>query len=314
MNINRNELLSKFPWLVRKNLSMVVSADYDGLICAAFLHHHLNWNLEGYYDLNNIWISDKGLQNKKNLIWVDLNVLPKQGRAIGGHIISLADDIPSGFETSCNPNIIAGITAKEFHRKFPFSTLIYLLWIHNYQIKKDLLARLLVLHSDGAWLKFQNYTENCKNWQQYLNDYNWKWLFQNINTATFEKRIDTELYPLFLKLQAVSSKSKLKSIHLKIQSLQYQFNPDWDEDIILHLLKIFGKSLGWTPPKIPVIKSFISGNRRKVPLAIIKENGLKKFLKEKRVFSYAIPSPRIFNFTSFGLVHKSPLNTLDGTK
>ena len=41
---------------------MIISADYDGLICAAFLHHHLNWIIEGYYDLTNIWVSKKGIQ------------------------------------------------------------------------------------------------------------------------------------------------------------------------------------------------------------------------------------------------------------
>ena len=307
MIINRKELLSRFPWLQEKNLSMVVSADYDGLICAAFLHHYLNWKLEGYYDLSNIWISNKGIQEKKNIIWVDLNILPRQGRAIGGHIISLSKEIPRGFQTSCNPNILAKITAREFQSKFPFSTLIYLLWIHQVEIKKDLLARLFVLHSDASWLKYQHYSENCRNWQSILPDYNWDWLFQRINTKIFEKRVDTELYPLLLQIQAINGKSKLKSQHLNIQSCQYQFNPDWDEDVVLQLFKLFGKSLGWTPPEIPNIISCLTGNRMRVPLAYIKEKGLANFIKEKRIFSYAIPSPRIFNFTSFGLAYKSPL-------
>ena len=162
MVFQRNELITRFPWLMEKDHSMVISADYDGLICAAFLHHHLNWKLEGYYDLRNIWISKNGLSEKKNLIWVDLNILPRQGRAIGGHIISLSSDVPKGFQSSCNPNILAGITSSEFQKKFPFSTLIYLLWLNNVEIKKDLLARLLVLHSDSTWLKYQHYHENCK--------------------------------------------------------------------------------------------------------------------------------------------------------
>jgi len=307
MIFKRNELITRFPWLNEKNLCMVVSADYDGLICAAFLHHHLNWKLVGYYDLSNIWISEKGLQEKKNLIWVDLNILPRQGRAIGGHIISLSSDIPKGFQSSCNPNILAGITSSEFKRKFPFSTLIYLLWLHNVEIHKNLLARLLVLHSDAAWLKYQHYPENCKVWQKNMVDYNWKWLFQRVNTKTYEKRIDQQLYPLLYNIQAVSGKSKLNSNHLNIPSRQYQFNPDWDEDVVLQLLKLFGKTLGWTPPEIPVIVKSIEGIRQKVPLAFIKEKGLINFIKEKRVFSYAIPSPRIFNFTTFGLVNKSPL-------
>ena len=111
MNINRNDIITRFPWLMKKNLPMIISADYDGLICAAFLSHYLNWKLEGYYDLHNIWISNKGLQKKKDLIWVDLNILPKQGRAIGGHIVSLGQQTPHGFDTSCNPNLLAKLTS-----------------------------------------------------------------------------------------------------------------------------------------------------------------------------------------------------------
>ena len=307
MIFQRNELISNFPWLKERNLSMIVSADYDGLICASFLHPHLSWKLEGYYDLSTIWVSEKGIRNKKNLIWVDLNILPKQGKAIGGHIISTSGEIPKGFQSSCNPNILSGITACEFHQKFPFSTLIYLLWMHNIEIKTDLLARMLVLHSDATWLKFQHYPANIKQWQQILTDYNWKSLFQKVNTKTFEKRIDEELYPLLQKMQAVSRQSKLKSKRLNIHSKQYQFNPDWDEDVILQLFNLFGKTLGWTPPALPLIVKSIQGNRQKAPLALIKQTGLSKFLKEKHVFSYAIPSPRIFNFTSFGNTQKSPL-------
>ena len=202
------------------------------------------------------------------------------------------------------PKVLGGIVSK---KKFPFSTLIYLLWLHNVEIKKDLLARLLVLHSDAAWLKYQHYRDNCKHWQKYLDDYNWKWLFQWVNTKTFEKRIDKELYPLLQTMQAVSGKSKLKSNHLNINSKQYQFNPDWDEDIILQLFNLFAKTIGWTPPNLPSISKSIKGTRQKAPLALIKQIGLTHFLKEKRVFSYAIPSPRIFNFTTFGIANKSPL-------
>ena len=310
MVFQRNKLFSHFPWLKERNLPMIISADYDGLICASFLHHYLNWELAGYYDLNTIWVSENGIREKQNLIWVDLNILPKQGKAIGGHIISISGEIPPGFKSSCNPNILAEITAGEFNRKFPFSTLLYLLWLHNKKIQPDLLGRLLVLHSDAAWLKFQHYPDNCRQWQKDLNDYNWKWLFQNVNSKTYEKRIDDELYSLLHIMQAISGKSKLSSNHLKIKSQQFQFNPDWDEDVVLKLLKLFGKTLGWTPPKIPKIVESIEGIRKKVPLAFVKEKGLINFLKEKRIFSYAIPSPRIFNFTSFGLAYKSPLEKI----
>ena len=73
------------------------------------------------------------------------------------------------------------------------------------------------------------------------------------------------------------------------------------------LLNLFGKEIGWTPPQIPIIINRIEGKRNKIPLAYIKDVGLLNFIKEKRIFSYAIPSPRIFNFTTFGKLNKSPL-------
>ena len=99
MVFKRNELFSRFPWLKERNLPMIISADYDGLICASFLHHYLNWQLVGYYDLNTIWVSENGIREKQDLVWVDLNILPKQGKAIGGHIITISGEIPPGFQS-----------------------------------------------------------------------------------------------------------------------------------------------------------------------------------------------------------------------
>ena len=163
MKLNRKNIFKQFPWLNKKNQKFIISADYNGLICASFLSHILNWELVGYYDLESLWISRKKTNNYKDIIWVDLNILPKQGRAVGGHIVSLDNKTPQGFKTSCNPNLLLQLTSSDFKNKFPFSTLIFLLWLHNYEIKKTLFSRLLVLHSDDTWLKCQKYNDNVNN-------------------------------------------------------------------------------------------------------------------------------------------------------
>jgi hypothetical protein len=300
VEFQRKKILSTYPWLVHKKLPFIISADYDGLICASFLHHHLGWELAGYYNLTSLWLSEKAKKNSDNLIWVDLNILSTQGRAIGGHIVSPNGEFPKGFKSSCNPNIMANLNADRFKDKFPFSTLIFLLWLHDIQIEKELLARMLVLHSDATWLKYQEYGENVNKWFSGLENYDWKWLFQKANSVTFEKRIDEILYPELKKIGAVSGLSKLSSKRLNIKSRQFQFNPDWDEDIILNLFRLFGNKLKWTPPSLPQISHRIDGTREKIALSKIKEIGLSKFLKDNNIFSYAIPSPRIFNYTSFG--------------
>ena len=308
MRFDRKSILEEFQWITEKHQRFITSADYDGLICASFLHHHLNWQLCGYYDLSSIWISEDARQHRDELIWVDLNILPRQGRAIGGHIVSLADEVPAGFETSCNPNILRGLTAGDFNRKFPFSTLIYLLWLFNIQIEKNLLARLLVLHADATWLKIQHYPENVAEWCSLMSGYNWDWLFQKVDTKTFEKRVDDLLYPELKNLEAVSGFGKLKSKHLGLRARQFQFNPDWEEYIAGRVFNLIGNSLKWTPPELPSIVQRIDGKRARTSLKEVRKAGLKEWLRTQKVFSYAIPSPQIFNHTSFGYVQKSPIS------
>ncbi len=302
MQFSRKKVLSAYPWLAKKKLPFIISADYDGLICASFLHHFFKWELVGYYNLESLWLSKKAKEKRDNLIWVDLNILPRQGRAIGGHIISLNGEIPRGFKSSCNPNIMAGLNAEQFTDKFPFSTLIFLLWLHDIQIEKDLLARLLVLHSDATWLKIQEYPQNTKKWIESLSDYNWEWLFKKVDSYTFEKRIDEILYPELNEMGAVSGYSKLSSKKMKIKSREFKFNPDWDEDVALNLFNLFGNALKWTPPALPKIESRIDGIRTKISIDKVLSTGLSQFLKSHHVFSYAIPSPKIFNYTSFGKI------------
>ena len=308
MIFNQKQILKKFPWLGENDHRFIISADYDGLICASFLHHFLNWKLEGYYDFENIWLTDEGIKNKNNLIWVDLNILPSQGRAIGGHIITLNGKIPYGFKSSCNLNILAGVSAENFKQKYPFSTILFLCWLHEIIIPNDNFVKCILLHADSVWLKIQHYKRNTINWSNILTNYNWNEFIDFSNSKIIEELIDKKLYPELHMLDAVSGKSKLKSKSRKIYSREYKFNPDWDEDVILSLLNFFTTHLNWTTPEIPYIEKRITGKRNKILLSKVKKLGIEKTIKKHRIFSYAIPSINIFNYTSFDTLKKSPIN------
>ncbi len=308
MIFNRNEIINKYPWINKTKQRFIVSADYDGLICASLLNHHKNWDLVGYYDLESIWISKEAQEHKNDIIWVDLNILPQQGRAIGGHIVSIKNESPEGFYSSCNPNLLAGIDSSMFKSKFPLSTLLFLLWMYKIDIPKKILSKMLVLHSDSSWLKFQNYNKNFKYWTDALIDYNWKWVFRNVLSETFERRVDEILYPELKNIYAISGFSKLKSKNLKLQSRELKVNPDWDEDVIYNLFQMFATNLKWTPPKLPKIIKRVDGEKNKIALQKVKKIGLLKFLKKEKVFSYTITSPQTLVYTSFSSGIKSPMN------
>ena len=295
----RKNIFKNFKWLKNKEMSFIISADYDGLICAAFLSHYLGWKLVGYYNMQKIWISQEGLDQKKNLIWVDLNIVPKAGKAIGGHITILDNQMPQGLATSCNPNLLRKITNHNFKDKYPFSTLSFLMWLYNIEFPKNDIGKFLILHSDATWLKYQKYKKNVSNWLDFLEIFNWELLFKDVDSIAYEKKIDQSYYPLLMNANAISGFSKLTSKHLKIKSRESKFNPDWDLDIVLNLFELFGKYLSWDPPELPKIVSKINGEKNKISINDVKKIGLKSFIKKNKIFSYAITSPAIFKYTVF---------------
>ena len=304
MIFDTQKILKDYPWLKKKKLPMIISSNYDGLICASLLHHHLDWDLVGYYNHESLWISEDAINRKKDIIWVDLNILPKQGKAIGGHIVSVDGFIPTGFETSCNPNILNQLTSYNFNAKFPFSTLIFLLWLYGIKIPKNELARLFILNSDATWLKWQNYNDNCQDWILKLSNFHWEELFYQVNTKTFDKKIDQLLYPELLAIGELKSFGKLSSNFLKIKNREFIINPDWDEDLILSFFQLLGNHLLWSNPKLPHIIKRIDGMKKKCLLSDVKKIGLNNFISQESIFSYAITSPRYFSYTTFGSTKK----------
>ena len=303
MKIKRENIFKKYEWLKEKQRPFIISADYDGIICSSFLSHYLNWNLVGYYNYESIWLSKEAEKNKSDIIWVDLNILPKTGKSIGGHIVSLEGELHPGFKTSCNPNIISGLTSKDFKNKYPFSTLLFLMWLHNIEYKKNDIGKMLIMHSDNTWMKIQKYSDNILFWNNMLSEFNWEKLLENIDSLDYESKVDQFLYPKLIQIGAVTKFSKLTSRYLNIKSREYIFNPDWDGDIILKLFDLFAIYLGWTPPTLPLISKRIDGKRYNAELSSVKKIGIKKFIQQKNIFSYAITHPKKINYTIFNSYH-----------
>ena len=297
--IIRKNIFKKFNWLNNQQRPFIISADYDGLICSAFLSHFLKWNLVGYYNMEKIWISKEGIERKNELIWVDLNIVPQSGKSFGGHIAMIDKTLPQGLKTSCNPNILLKLTHDDFSNKYPLSTISFLMWLYKIKIPTNKIAKFLILHSDSTWLKFQKYPKNFNNWIALLEDYNWNNLLDNINTVEYEQKIDQIFYPLLIEAGASSGFSKLVSKHLGIKSREYKLNPDWDEDVILNLFDTIGKNLLWTPPKLPILHKKIKGSKYSISIDRVKKMGLNNLIKNKKIFSYAITNSNTIKYTVF---------------
>ena len=300
MEFKQKNILEKYPFLNSKNQSFIVSSNYEGLICASFLHHHFGWKLQGFYDLKSLWLSDKAIKNKKNLVWVDLNILPETGKSVGGHIVSIdSGKVPKGFESSCNLNTMRQLTINDFRKKYPFSTILFFLWLHNIKIDSSFLGRLLILQADDVWLKIQKFNSNVQSWIKILQDYDWSVFIDDVSTRKFDQAVDSRLFPIISQINPTFKYGKMKSNFLNLRSRQILVNPDWDEDVILNYFKLFADHLGWSPPSIPVIRRRVDGNSYKISIDEVKKIGLNRFIKRYKIFSYSFPSNRKISYTTF---------------
>ncbi|UCH09671.1 MAG: hypothetical protein JSU61_10675 [Fidelibacterota bacterium] len=295
--MNREAIIQQFPWLKELDRPMIISNDLDGLLAAAFLHHHLGWRIAGYYNCTTLWLSPIALEDKADLIWIDLDICQPAYPAVGHHILTLTHETPEPLRHICNPNLLAGIGAHTFSSKYPFSTILFLLWLHEIDVRRNLLARLLILHADSVWINLQHYYENAHQWQQRLSEYNWKWLFNQVDTEQFECRIQDHLLPRLERLGGMQSTGGNLSRHLRLQGSQLRFNPDWEEDIALGLWDLVGTYLKWSPPTAPGIEHRIEGRRQTAALPSVTDENFPDNLIQDRIFSYAITSRDRINFT-----------------
>ncbi|MFB0515948.1 MAG: hypothetical protein ACETWG_05015 [Candidatus Neomarinimicrobiota bacterium] len=295
--LSRKGIFKRFPWLKERHLPMVISTDIDGLLSAAFLHHCLEWHVEGYYDCTTLWLSPDGVEHRDRLLWIDLDVCRPECRCLGHHILTVSEGIPPGLAHSCNPNLLAGIGADNFSAKYPYSTLLFLLWLHEQKPRRDLIARLLLLQADSAWINYQNYHENCQSWLERLPDYEWPWLFQNVDSERFDRLMSDQLYPKLAKLGAVPTAASTGSKYLGLKGRQLFFNPDWDEDIIIGVYGLAGTYLKWSPPHLPRITRRREGQRVRAALDSVGKSDFPGELIKEGVFSYAITGVNTLNFT-----------------
>lgn len=292
---------------------MIISTGLDGLLSAALLHHHLGWEVTGYCDRATLWLSDQARENREKLVWVDLDICHPKALSLGRHVLTSSSGspglrtprggyaqgqgrIPTVLEHICNPNLLAGVSAENFPQRYPFSTIIFLLWLHDIAIRRDLVARLLVLHATATWMTLQRDGANGAQWQTRLPGYDWPWLFAQVDTELFERRMRDQLYAPLERLAALDISGRHRSRHLQLHRGRLRFNPDWDEDVFLKVGGFIGTHLKWSPPYPPHLTHRIDGQRKTAALRDLQSKDFPASLVRQGVFSYTISPQNKVNF------------------
>lgn len=171
------QIQEQFPWLNEPDHPMVCSLDLDGLVSAMLMESLLGWRLVGFYDAQRLWVRSDVDIFSGEVVFLDHDIYRESIPSVGHHMLQWQKDIPlPGHQRSLNPNLLRGITAEEFGRKYPFGTLHLLLACHSawhpewretkLRLPREFLP--VLLNVDSAMQSAFTYLRNAKEWLEWL--------------------------------------------------------------------------------------------------------------------------------------------------
>ncbi len=112
-----------------------------------------------------------------DVVFLDHDIYRREIPSVGHHMLQWQKDILlPGHEQSLNPNLLRGVTAEEFGRKYPFGTLHLLLACHSawhpewretkLRLSRDFLP--VLLNVDSAMQSAFTYLRNAMEWLEWM--------------------------------------------------------------------------------------------------------------------------------------------------
>ena len=139
--INYDDLVKKYPWIIKKNQKCILSPDSDGLLCGLFMSNALDWDIVGFYD-GKVLTLKKG-ESVKDCIFLDMEIFRNYVKSLGHHMVLYNKrQTPKSwfnFDHCIQPNNIRGYDAtKSFNLKYPFGAIHLILGIVGHKMKIEI--------------------------------------------------------------------------------------------------------------------------------------------------------------------------------
>jgi len=296
-----DNVIRKYPWILRENQKCILSPDSDGLLSGLFMSNVLNWSIIGFYDGKVLTL--KNGESTRDCIFLDMEIFREYVKSLGHHMVLYNKrNKPEkwfNFSNCIQPNNIRGYDGKTtFNLKYPLGAIHLLLGIVGHKIMVDIKDTAIcpLLYTDGTFKNLFNYPDNCLSWLNFLcaeeknNPLNT--IFFNDQYTTYSLMI--ALSNFFKRLRVLNngsrggdkikiSNSNGEPVNLIKQNDYFSLSNESKENAI-KFLNILAELTGW---------EFISKNW------IFDNFSVYKFKKEK-----IIPSNQRFN----ELMEKNPLS------
>lgn len=151
----KDEYLSKVPDWYKSNekFDLVLSDDIDSLASVAVVQSvHPNWEVEYFYDFQNIYASNNVYFLDKKAptrVWVDVAII-KAEKAFDNHI-SRKNGEDYTNPLCINPNILANVTNYGYTNKYAGSTLLLVWSLYNLPLPTTEEGKMLLLAIDSTF-------------------------------------------------------------------------------------------------------------------------------------------------------------------
>lgn len=209
--INYDEIVKKYPWVIKRGQNCILSPDSDGLLSGLFMSNYLGWKVKGFYD-EKIMLLDKRV-SVKDCIFLDVEIFRKEIKSIGHHMVLFNKKREpknwDNFRDAIQPNIFRNYDGyKNFQLKYPLATIHMLMGIVGSKIKVKIPTSAIcpLLYTDGVFKNLFGYPENCINWLTYLRANNKNNI---LNIVFFNKHYS--IYSLMVALEDFFE--QIKKIH-----------------------------------------------------------------------------------------------------
>lgn len=158
VNLMKEKYLSKVPEWYKSNekFDLVLSDDLDSLATVAVVQSvHPNWNVEYFYDFDNIYVSPDVYfkENKsRTRVWCDV-AFCRNEMAFDNHISR--KDIDDHVNPRCiNPNILADVSNYGYTNKYAGSTALLVWSLYNIPLPKTEEGKMILLCIDSTFKGF----------------------------------------------------------------------------------------------------------------------------------------------------------------